>query len=279
MSDREERESKAPPRPKTDVQLAELFEAWQEPPQLDGDPSEDLAPSAKVRRAWQLDPFRLWITLTFLMVSLAALAMWLTRQEVAYWMQRGQAPLMGGDLATQWKEGKRSLDLPSNRHVDLRGLFATYEADGNTQDGDEGASETRRYFLCPLFDIVVRSLEDVPPKPYHRAASIEVDEEFVELIAARRAFPHDLTVTIDVTGRLLRAEDVPRWNRRPIRYFASMAHLDPSQMWLLIEGDRPEHHGRFVLLWALACAVILSSLGMLLFAWRRRRGRATGSGP
>lgn len=246
--------------------LDALLESWDSLEQ----PGFEDAEFARARRRWQVDSSRLWITLGLAMIALAGWSMWLTRHEVAYWMQRGQEPRDLGSLGALFTSGERELDVPSNIYVSAREIFSSYEAEGEIARA--GEIEVQRFYLDPLFNIVVRTTRPVPDKPYHRAASIAVPEGFLEILEKRKAFPYDLVVPIDVTGRLIRATMAPRWHRKPLRYFASIARLDPSEMWLLLEDDPPEAYGMFALFWGVALSLVLSSAALVGWAiWRRRR--------
>ncbi|MEC9071231.1 MAG: hypothetical protein VX938_02585 [Myxococcota bacterium] len=246
--------------------LDALLESWDSLEQPGGMNEADLA---RASRRWQVDSSRLWITLGLAMIALAGWSMWLTRHEVAYWMQRGQEPRDLGSLGERFKSGERDLDIPSNIYVSAREIFSSYEAEGELARG--GEVELQRFYLDPLFNIVVRTTRPTPDKPYHRAASISVPEGFLEILEKRKAFPYDLVVPIDVTGRLLRATMAPRWHRKPLRYFASVARLDPEKMWLLLEDDPPENYGMFALFWGVAISLIVSSAVLVAWAIRRRR--------
>ena len=245
--------------------LDALLESWET---LENSGGHDLE-LARAQRKWQVDSSRLWITLGLAMMVLAGWSMWLTRHEVAYWMQRGQEPRDLGSLGERYKKGERALDVPSNIYVNAREMFSSYEAEGETPRA--GKIEVQRFYLDPLFNIVVRTTRPAPDKPYHRAASINVPEEFLEILEKRKAFPYDLVVPIDVTGRLIRATMAPRWHRKPLRYFGSVARLDPDEMWLLLEDDPPEAYGMFALFWGVALSLVLSSGALVGWAiWRRR---------
>jgi hypothetical protein len=258
-----------PGAPSQREQLDSLLESWE-----NLDTGEGAAEAlARSRQRWQVDISRLWITVGLAMMALAGWGMWLTRHEVAYWMQRGQDPRELGSMGERFKTGERELDVPSNVYVHVRELFSTYEAESELERA--GTLETQRFYLDPLFNIVVRTNRPAPDKPYHRAASIVVDAGFLEILENRRAFPYDLVVPIDVTGRLIRATMAPRWHRKPLRYFASVARLDPAEMWLLLEDDPPEGYGMFALFWMVAGALVLSSLVLVAWSiWGRRRARA-----
>lgn len=225
-------------------------------------PPEDEPHGLRLR----FDRFRLWITLTCFVTFLAGWMMWLTRHEVTYWLQRGSEPLDLGDLGERYKSGARTLDAPSNRFVKVRGLFATHESEAET-DGDEVA----RFYLCPMFHIIVRTPRPLPDKPFHRTASLEVDSGFVPLLQERKAFPVDLVVRLEAEGRLMRATDVPKWHTAPVHHFASRTGIDRGDLWLLVEGDVPEVHGRFVMLWGLSICMALFANALLFRSWRRRR--------
>ncbi|MCB9727758.1 MAG: hypothetical protein H6744_11260 [Deltaproteobacteria bacterium] len=257
------------------AQLEALFAAWDERGRVEGtSPPEDVdAELLRARRAWGFDPLRLWLTLTLLGAALCGWLMVSTRHEVAYWLQGDAAPVELGDLGERYKAGERELDVASNQYVHASGLFMTHESDGTVGGDGQGGADTRHFYLCPLFDVVVRTSKPFPDKPFHRAASVEVDPAWIELLEQRRAFPYDLTVTAEATGRLVRGDQVSRWHARPVVHFARVAHKDPRELWLLIDGDRPEDYSHFAMVWGAAVLVLLASFGLLGRAWlRRRRG-------
>lgn len=253
-------------------QLEQLFRDWDS--RHDGseapDDSEVDEDFAEVGRAWTFDPFRLWGTLTLLVVCVAGWAMHLTWGEVEYFLQRGDAPLEVGHAGDLWTAGDRVLPAPSNRWVTIKGLFTTLESEG-TAPGGASDEVTQRFFMDPLFQIVVRTSQTFPEKTQRQAWSLEVDEAFVGLLERRLAFPEDLTVTMDVTGRLLAAQDVPYWHGKPLKYFARLTGRDPKQLWLLIDGDAPEAYASYAAIHAAALLSILMSLGLFGRAWLRRR--------
>ncbi|MGM0577401.1 MAG: hypothetical protein ACQEXJ_16880 [Myxococcota bacterium] len=252
------------------ARLEELFQRWDqrrgEYMEVPPDEDEDLT---QVSRAWTFDPFRLWVTLTLLICFVSGWVMWITRHEVAYWLQAGDTPVELGDLRERYRDGERELDVPSNTYVHAEGLFLTHESEGVVEEGEE--RDTPNFFLCPLFDIVVRTGEPFPDKPYHRAASIEVDPAFLDLLENRRAFPYDLTVTTEATGRLVRATQAARWHAKPLEYFARTTRLEPSEMWLLLDGEPPAAYASFAVVWGVAILMFVSALGLLARAWVRRR--------
>ncbi len=258
------------------AQLEALFAAWDERGRAEGAVDDEPVVDDELRRArlaWGFDPLRLWLTLTLLGAALCVWLMASTRYEVAYWLQGDTAPIELGDLGERYKAGERTLPVESNRYVHASGLFITHESEGLVGRGGDSDGETRRFFLCPLFDIVVRTSKPFPDKPFHRAASIEVDPAWVELLEQKRAFPYDLTVTAEVTGRLVRGSEVSRWHAKPVVHFAQVTRRDPRELWLLIDGDRPESYAHFAVVWGAAVLVLLSSFGLLGRAWiRRRRG-------
>ena len=230
---------------------------------------------AEVSRAWTFDPFRLWGTLTLLVVVVAIWVMHLVSGEVQYFMQRGQPPVKVGHAGELYAAGERTLPAPSNTYVTINGLFTTLESEG-TAPGGSPDDVTQRFFLDPLFDVVVRTSQGFPEKTQRKAWSLEVDEAFIGLLERRRAFPEDLTVTIDVTGRLLRASDVPYWHGKPLKYFGQITGRDPREMWLMIDGDAPEAYSSYAAIFGAAILSILMSLGLFGRAWlhRRRERRA-----
>lgn len=269
MAEESNQETKTEPDEGASARRDELdaaLRAWDErPPEEDSSLLMDARP-------YRVDTQRLWITLGLGLAVMSLWALWLTRLEVAYWAQKGEPPRDLGSLKERYLSGERELDFPSNVYVKVDGVFSSYEAEGSSTRG--GATKLHRFYLDPLFHVVVRTSKPTLDKPYHRAASLEVDEGFLNILEERRAFPYDLVVSSDASGRLIRAVDAPRWHRKPLRYFASVARLDPKNMWLLLEDDPPEAYGGYVLIWAAAILLALSSLTLVAISVRRRRQRA-----
>jgi hypothetical protein len=257
------------------AQLEALFAAWDERGRVEGSGDDEPVVDDELRRArlaWGFDPLRLWLTLTLLGAALCVWLMASTRYEVAYWLQGDAPPVELGDLGERYKAGERALPVDSNRYVHASGLFITHESEGMVgRGGDSGGDVTRRFFLCPLFDIVVRTSQPFPDKPFHRAASIEVDAAWVDLLEQKRAFPYDLTDHHRDHGRLVRGSEVSRWHAKPVVHFAQVTRRDPRELWLLIDGDRPENYAHFAVVWGAAVLALLSSFGLLGRAWMRRR--------
>jgi hypothetical protein len=262
--------------------LQTLFKKWDQQPT--GQPLEELLQTDNVHEAQQdrtrsvsFDAFHLWGTMTFLLVALSAWMLWMTRTELAYWLQRGSPPMDAGSLVNKWKAGQHELGLPSNVFVHASGLFSTLESEGRApSDATEEQSDPDmyRFFLCPLYNIVVRTRQPFTPKPEREAWNLELDAELVPLIVGKRAFPSDLANEVKVTGRLLRATDAPYWYRKPLLYFARRGRLDPQSLWLFLDGESPSTYGIYVTLWGLGWLTILMSLGLYSRQyWRRRRAR------
>jgi len=260
----EEHASTSEPTSKEDLEA--LFDAWD-----DRKVAEAQAESVPehVQRAWRVDPFRLWLSLTILLIAIAGSVMWATRHEVAYFMQRGEAPTDLGRLSERWRNGERELQIASNRFVTVSGMFTSFEGELAGEEGQKISAE--HIFLCPLFDIAVRATTPPPNKPFHKIASITVEEDFLPLLQSRRLFPVDLTAETGATGRLVRGSEVPPWHAQVLKYFALQIGADPYDMWLLIEGERPQDMRRFALVWLGAVTTILVTLGLFSRAWIRRR--------
>jgi hypothetical protein len=252
--------------PTSQQDLEALFDAWDDRKVAEVDAEE--APE-HVRRAWRYDPFRLWLSLTILLIAIAGSAMWATRHEVAYFMQRGTTPTDLGRLSERWRNGERELKVASNRYVTVSGMFTTFEGELAGEEGQEMPAE--HIFLCPLFDIAVRATTPPPKKPYHKIASITVEEDFLPLLQSRRIFPIDLTAETGAIGRLVRGVEVPPWHAQVLKYFALQIGADPYDMWLLIEGERPQDMRRFAFIWLAAITTILIALGLFSRAWMKRR--------
>ena len=279
-----EQESEQNEKPSTDgdhERLQTLFQKWDQ--QQPGDRLEELLDvesqgqsSEGTSRSVSFDVFHLWGTLTFLLVALSVWMLWMTRTELAYWLQRGKPPVEAGRLVEKWKAGERELWLESNTFVHASGLFSTMESEAHADDaGSEELSDPDvfRFFLCPLYNIVVRTREPFTPKPERAAWNLELDSELVSLVVNKQAFASDLSNEVRVTGRLLRATDAPYWYRKPLLYFARRGHLDPKSLWLFLDGESPTTYGSYATLWGLGWITILASLGLYFRKYWQRRKR------
>lgn len=227
----------------------------------------------RIGRRFQLDPLRLLVTLTLFLTVMSGYFMWQTRYEVGYWLSSGDTPVEVGDLRDRYRAGQTELDTTSNRYAHVHGLLTTFEH-VPTEDESQPRQAPRPggepwFFVCPLYDIVVRTTQPPLDKPF--SIHIEVDAAFLPLIEARRAYPADLVVAMEATGRLVRAEELPWWHQRNVRRVAVAAHRDPRAVWVLLDGDRPEAYRAFGLLWLGAPLAPLLSLLLLWRSWRRRR--------
>ena len=259
-------------------ELEALFERWDKRSLTEAELDDPGAPRADAEDVlggmrYSLDKVRMWVTLTALVLFLSGWMMWQTRHELAYWLLRGTAPVELGDIGLKYQRGARTLDVESNLYVHASGLFATHESEAETEGGANA-----RFYLCPMFDIVVRPPRPFPDKPFHRAASIEVEEGFIPLLQEHRAFPYDLVVPLEATGRLIRATDVPRWHVAPLLHYARAARRDMDKMWLLLEGEIPEANARFALLWVISLVMCCAALTLLFRSWKER-GRERRASP
>ncbi len=253
------------------AELEALFQRWDErrAAETTGGDDPDLDEDVQAPRAGFLGGGAR-VVLTGLIVALAAFAMWNTRHEFAFWLQRGQAPVELGDLGARYRAGERELGVASNQLVHASGLYATY-ALSTGPDADEQLA----YFLCPLFDISVRTAQPVNfDTDMRHYAHVEVPAEFAELLEQRRALPSDFLQSYEVTGRLIRAHEAPGAHRRWVRQLAAQARLQPSEMWVLLDGDRPEDYQRYAIIWFISPVLALASIALLVGGMFRRR-RAT----
>jgi hypothetical protein len=150
-------------------------------------------------------------------------------------------------------------------------MFSTYEAE---LTGEEQGGLIEHIFLCPLFNIAVRGTTEPPMKPLHKIASVSVDEAYLPLLQERRVYPVDLVVETGAVGRLVRGTDIPPWHAQVVKYFALQTGQDPYDMWLLIEGERPEDARSSAYIWLGSIVTILMALALFLraLAARRREG-------
>lgn len=273
-------------------ELERLFEAWDarrgeeggEPAGWQDDEALDAAGEVTWAGGRRGGAGLLWRTIFALVVTaVSVVLMMATRHEFTYWLHRGEPPIELGDLRQQWRDGVRELSVPSNSYVRAEGLYVTHEMavihDGEEPPSDPSAAGTTgepsyKYFVEPLYRLVVRTPQELPDKPWHKQ-SVEVDSEWVWLVEKRLAFPQDLLMTMAIEGRLVRASEAPRWARRAVNTYALQTKVDPVDGWILLDGDKPETYGAAATLWFAAAGAPLIPIVLLALALlRRRRERA-----
>lgn len=259
------------------AELEALFREWDERRAPALDPADEEPVSAAPRR----DPLPWRLVFAAAVIAVTGSLLYSTRTEFAYFLA-DPTPIDLGRLDERYKQGERELDAPSNVYVKLDGLFVTHEMevigeDDRTLSAEElaardAAGERHRYFLCPVFDVVVRTTQPFPEKPWGRTA-VMIDEAFVDLLNRRKAFPQDLVVTMGGEGRLIRAAEAPSWARSAVNTYTRTASLVPDNAWVFIDGDAPGDYTSFAILWAAALLAPVLPLLLLFRALRARRRR------
>lgn len=269
MSERDETE----PAEGETARLESLFEAWDaRKDQALAGAAAEAEEMAAITRAWTMDPSRLWGTLALLVMGLSVWIITLVWADVQYWALGDDSLMELGDVGELWAEGARKLEAPSNRYVAMSGLFVTMESEGERDTAKVGEREVvSRFYLCPLYDIAVRTDQPFVTKSVRRQWSLEIDGRFAELLVKRRAFPSDLTVTAAVQGRLLRDGDVPYWHSDPLIYFQRVSGIPAREMWLMLDGSRPSDHRTSALVFLVALLLALGGGTVVVRGWIRRR--------
>lgn len=253
--------------------LKALFEAWDTRSTPAGGAEPDtFAPAS----GWTLDPIRLWGTATLFIACICLWGMSMLWLDVQYWTQRGAPPVEVGSLSERYINGQRTLEIPSNHYVTMTGMFSTFESEGEALSAKAGGDKevVGRFFLCPLFNVVVRTNEPFAKKPLRQQWSLEVDAAFIPLMEERKAFPSDLIYTTGATGRLLRPEEVPYWHADPLLYYERITPLSASEMMLMVDDSKPEDMLPSVVFFAILGTAAIVSFTVYSRALLRRRRRA-----
>ena len=183
-------------------------------------------------------------------ISFAFFVSWSMQSELGYFLSSSTEPAHFGDLREKWLRGDKQLGGEHNTFVELPGMVPTNAL----------ATKGHTYFLCPLFDVVVRTSRPLPAPP-ERLRDFVVDPKFLTLIQKRRAFPQNILVRYDGQGRLMRLDKAPRWTRRVVRHYLGFMERSPDEAWILLDGEEPRNYK--VYLW-----LFLGSFGLvLLTAW------------
>ncbi len=255
------------------ARLEALFQAWDaQKGEVLSEDALEAAELVQARKAWSVDPSRLWSTAALLVVGLSVWIMSLVWADVQYYALGDDSLVDGGHVGEMWAGGAETLQAPSNHYVSLSGLFVTLESEGERDTAKIGEREVvSRFFMSPMYDIVVRTLQPFPNKPVRQQWSLEIDGRFASLLENRRAFPTDLTITVGVQGRLLRASDIPYWHGDPLIYYQRISGIPAREMWLMIDGSRPSDYGSSAALFAVALLLALAGAFVIVRGWIRRR--------
>ncbi len=207
-----------------------------------------------------------------LVMGLSVWIMTLVWADVQYWAQGDDSLVEMNHIGETWAGGTKELPASSNQYVSMKGLFVTLESEGERDTSKVGEREVvSRFFLCPMFDIVVRTQQPFPKKSIRNQWSLEIDGRYAPLLEKRRAFPADLTVTTEVQGRLLHANNVPYWHGDPLIYYQRVSGISARKMWLMVDGSKPSDHTASAVIFGIA--ILLAMAGAAIFGrgWLRRR--------
>lgn len=213
---------------------------------------------------------RLRASLTGLLIVLAGLVMFQTREHVSWWLEPNE-PRALGDLRALYRANTPLPELASNSHVAVSGLVPTrlipVKLEG-LSDGSKPDTPMEYIFYCPLMNAVVVTAQPIV-LPTDRI--ITVDPAYEKLLVERLAYPEDLAVEVAVTGRLTRPEDAPRALTPFVDRIARRLGLSPSTMWVLEDGRRPSDSSWAAIVWGLAVLGVGLSIFFLVRAIRARR--------
>ena len=255
------------------AQLENLFGQWdaRSQPGADGTLDEIEGPEDGF---YKPDTTRWRGLFALLVLFVSGYVMYETHEEFSYWLKDGSNPVELGDLKSQWKDGVRDIALENNSYVNISGLLIT-RAMEPVKKADEEVDPDRkanRYFLCPLFNILVRTEQPFPDPGGHRGATIAIDPAFLELIQDRLVFPENLEATFSGQGRLVKVDKIPRSARRAVStYKTSLPNRDFDSFYVFLDGDLPSDYDHYAVLWGAAIFVPLLPLFLFFRAWNRRR--------
>ena len=179
-------------------------------------------------------------------ISFAFFVSWSMKSELQYYLSSSVEPAYFGDLRAKWLRGDRDLGGEHNTFVELPSMVPTNAL----------ATKAHTYFLCPLFDVIVRTSRPLPSPP-ERLRDFVVDPKYVSLIQNRRAFPQNLLVSYEGRGRLMRLDKAPRWTRRVVRHYLTFMEHPPEEAWILLDGEEPKEYQIYLWLFIGAFSLVL----------------------
>ncbi len=256
------------------LELESLFDSWAQ--RREDELSPALTAGAEMSRRSR-DPIVWRGVFSALIVLLSVGLITFTYDDFMYWVEAPEQPQDLGHVGERYIAGDTDLGVTSNSYVKVSGMFLTHElqAVGSKEDekGEDVADETsRKYFICPLYDIVVQTTQPLPDKAWGR--NVSIDGAFIDLINRRRAFPQDLTVTIDGAGRMFKLKEAPEWARRMVRrwYLEQLrVSVDPDKVLFFMDGETPDKYSKYAYFWGFAAIAPIIPLLLLFRALRRRK--------
>ncbi|MFT7581061.1 MAG: hypothetical protein ACI9MR_002735 [Myxococcota bacterium] len=249
----------SPNTPTEDPRKAELEALFSDWDAQTGDAHEPGARDARVR----ILNFGIRLRLFFSLVLIAVTAFMLTKSwsRMSYWLTSSD-PIELGDLREAWIDGQ-SMPFESNTYVSVKGLVVSR---GQVVTFPEDADRVERWFYCPLYQLVVSTERELPAPG--RIGWTDIDERLGQLVKDKVVFAEDLDRSMNIQGRLVRGDDVPVEPRPMVERYAWKLKREPTETWVIIDGDKPGDHSLVALLWLLAILVPLVSL---YFLWRAIR--------
>lgn len=211
---------------------------------------------------------RISITLRFrkvllvVTISFAIFVSWSMKEDLSYFLSSSIEPTHFGDLREKWLRGDSKLGGEHNTFVELPNMVPTNAL----------ATKAHTYFLCPLFDVVVRTSRPLPTPP-DRLQDFTVEPKFLALLQERRAFPQNLLVKYEGRGRLMRLDKAPRWTRRIVRHYLGFTKRPAKEAWLLLDGEEPRNYKIYLWLFFGAFGLVLITAWFVYRAHNERARR------
>jgi len=186
-----------------------------------------------------------------------------------YYLENRSGPVPLGDARAKYIQGDREIAPEHGGYVSLDNAIPTvYRSYVMERAGNE-----RPYteFLCPVFDVVVRTSRGLPSPPSSNR-TMQVDSRLLPLLQAQRANIDNLNVRFSAEGRIYRMDKVAGEFSGLVSFYRPWIKKPASAAWILVDGDVPDVR----ILWVyIGIFLVIVFTGVLMLRARRALIRST----
>jgi hypothetical protein len=137
------------------------------------------------------------ILLFIISIIICGFCIFLIREEVVFFF-RGE-PVDLGDIRERYAKGEREVALEHNSYVKFSNGLGLVKFRTRPDD-----SFDRRYFYCPIFNLLVQTKQELPKKP--SSTVVEIKEGLADLIYSHKVSAEEFAVSFSGEGRVMDQE-------------------------------------------------------------------------
>jgi len=167
--------------------------------------------------------------------------------------------LFGGDTVKELGDVRENRPDAATLQSFETNDFVSFKNDVILFDELKSSDGKYSFYYSPLTKFIVRTSR-VLPALEDDGSIIEINTSHQDLIIDKIAFPQNLAVSFDGSGRFVKGEDAPEWARQIMEFMANSSGDSVDSINLLFDGDTPDSYAVYGMLFAVALFLLLLTL-------------------